>query len=684
MAGSSNLKRKSERLSTATTRKKAKQIEAAPKSAGRDVQIVGPLRGPDQEPDRGIDAISGANGVALYGDMYEYQLIDVEKEIRLLRVQKVKNKTTLSLETFDVDLAPGYSALSYTSGDSEMTQVVHLDGKTHLITHTLMRALRDVLQPSDKERYFWVDQICLDQRDLRERNHYVTRIKNVYANAVTVVAWIGSKDANVEPAIQYIDALLDLGAGKQVKWYHDHRILAFCHFMNRPWFSTRWAIQEVAYAQEVLILYGSREIRFGDFQAAVEILEDNLEAIQGSFIKSPVQDIYQTAFANLRRSGGMEFIFALKNIWLNTNDDGIYSDPTASLAFILTYLTHFQSNNPKDFIYAIQNLATLDTHASNIPTLKADYSQSVLDIYTDTVMYCIRTSQSLEITLRPWAPFRRTRLNRNKLDPTLTSNVPSWIPSLSGLPYGDPKLNLGVRQNADSFLGPLGHPIFDSCGCKPANVTFEIGDITRKPTGSLFAQGIPLGVIERISPKMSEGTVSEESLELLGSIELNVDSARMSFDETTWEILCGGIGVENFRNSIEYKQAFTNLTEKKRSINTGELLRERFPVLKNFEKDFLTNVQSICWNRKTFRGYATFDHRDLLGLAPTDAKIGDTLAILYGCSVPVVMRPHRKEPCGTQWELIGEAYVHHYMEGEVFESMEPSDLRAAETMFEIR
>lgn len=44
---------------------------------------------------------------------------------------------------------------------------------------------------------------------------------------------------------------------------------------------------------------------------------------------------------------------------------------------------------------------------------------------------------------------------------------------------------------------------------------------------------------------------------------------------------------------------------------------------------------------------------------------GDTVAILYGCSWPVILRAHEEIP--TQFRVLGEVYVDGFMEGEALE-----------------
>jgi hypothetical protein len=57
--------------------------------------------------------------------------------------------------------------------------------------------------------------------------------------------------------------------------------------------------------------------------------------------------------------------------------------------------------------------------------------------------------------------------------------------------------------------------------------------------------------------------------------------------------------------------------------------------------------------------------RQLLGLAPPDTQEGDIVAILYGCSVPVVLRRLKKSE--RAYQLVGESYVYGMMDGEALD-----------------
>jgi hypothetical protein len=65
----------------------------------------------------------------------------------------------------------------------------------------------------------------------------------------------------------------------------------------------------------------------------------------------------------------------------------------------------------------------------------------------------------------------------------------------------------------------------------------------------------------------------------------------------------------------------------------------------------------------------------LLGMAPRRARKGDLICILYGCSVPVVLRPHVEK---GGYSFIGECYVDGFMNGEALASPRYSKKRIFE------
>jgi len=85
------------------------------------------------------------------------------------------------------------------------------------------------------------------------------------------------------------------------------------------------------------------------------------------------------------------------------------------------------------------------------------------------------------------------------------------------------------------------------------------------------------------------------------------------------------------------------------------------PKVPSITKDFLKRVQDVIWERRfaqiKIEGGTTY------GLLPAAAETKDIVCILFGCSVPVVLRRHGKGK-DKYFEMIGECFVYGMMGGE--------------------
>jgi hypothetical protein len=91
-----------------------------------------------------------------------------------------------------------------------------------------------------------------------------------------------------------------------------------------------------------------------------------------------------------------------------------------------------------------------------------------------------------------------------------------------------------------------------------------------------------------------------------------------------------------------------------------ELLLEQNPG--SMKREFLRRVKAVVWNR------AFFETRSgLFGIGPAEMMAGDMICVLFGCSVPVVLR-NLGRPTGKEnakfYMVIVEAFVYEMMDGE--------------------
>ena len=88
-------------------------------------------------------------------------------------------------------------------------------------------------------------------------------------------------------------------------------------------------------------------------------------------------------------------------------------------------------------------------------------------------------------------------------------------------------------------------------------------------------------------------------------------------------------------------------------------------MIRNLAKEILECIERVATNRTlliTEQGY--------LGIGPKETKIGDTIAAMVGGDVLYVLRENAHgEEIKRQFQLVGEAYIHGLMDGEVWSEM---------------
>ena len=96
------------------------------------------------------------------------------RQIRLLQILDgdASSRICCTLETYDV-AATSYIALSYTWGSEEDSQIVCINGVEFRVRKNLFDYLLVARRCLEKP-LLWIDQICIDQGNVRERNHQVS------------------------------------------------------------------------------------------------------------------------------------------------------------------------------------------------------------------------------------------------------------------------------------------------------------------------------------------------------------------------------------------------------------------------------------------------------------------------------------------------------------------------------
>ncbi|KAI0592860.1 heterokaryon incompatibility protein-domain-containing protein [Biscogniauxia sp. FL1348] len=195
------------------------------------------------------------------------------------------------------DDVPPFEALSYTWGSPKSLKAIFIKspGKPLAklrVTKNLAVALSH-LRDSENSRALWIDAICINQKDLAERNAQVPRMRLIYQLAARVVVWLGPGSSQSDLALQTLQHF-----GEQVEisralsvirdpdatepdWYSESHDLPFeprawraiAALAQRLWFTRIWVVQEIHLANSAAVMHcGRQTISWAVFRRAVMCL----------------------------------------------------------------------------------------------------------------------------------------------------------------------------------------------------------------------------------------------------------------------------------------------------------------------------------------------------------------------------------------------------------------------------
>ncbi|KAK7921669.1 hypothetical protein PG985_009691 [Apiospora marii] len=262
-----------------------------------------------------------------------------------------------------------YEALSYVWGAAEGSCAINCDGG-ELLLKQLRRKYRI--------RALWIDAICIDQTAAGEpeRNEQIKNMGQVYANASTVLVWLGPESL---PHATTMDLL------------HDEL--------------THGTDQELAFARRCDILFGSKRISWRHLRALM-IVCDITNNVSDHDLHFEVGPMYE----RIRfREGARRLVKSQGKFGHNNNDD-FFPDCDDRRRAFLTSMTGLESKLPHDKLYGLYPILRL----LSIDLPEPDYSASIVKVAQDFTRAAVASLGTLDVI---------TSGLPNE-DPVM----PSWIP----------------------------------------------------------------------------------------------------------------------------------------------------------------------------------------------------------------------------------------------------------------
>ncbi|KAL8702830.1 MAG: hypothetical protein Q9201_003998 [Fulgogasparrea decipioides] len=676
----------------------------------------------------------------------EYQhppLNPEENLIRLLRLHQGREEETIKCSFLVVSLADGakrpeYEALSYYWGTDEPSNEIWIrydpDSDTRVlrekrtvrnvgnlvkpqrfnIRDNLLAALRQ-FRSEVEDIYPWVDALCIDQDNEEEKTEQVSKMAKIYSMAYHVLVWLGAGSPICEEAMDFISEVIELSTldnlvkdeNSPAKWN------ALVELLHCHWFSRRWVVQELALAQDATLHYSSKSIYWTDFADAVALFVDRIDEIKGLFRMSRYFNNDPEYLGDVMALGANILVDVTRNSFRKRKlrNENLYQKPLSSLEALMSNLLGFEASDPRDTVYALLSIVkdNVSGHPDysqgapdTLPMIRADYTKSAIEVYRDFTEFCVRQSNSVDIICRHWAPVGRRRSavltpvqmkRKKKPGHNVLANIPSWVPVLTGSPFGDPEDALNGRSNGDSLVGHPDRKRYNaSRGTFPV-VRFEdvpLQEPSEEPPSPLresafhdgiahssmeksnvnraffmYVKGFEVDSIAKVSSRIAGGLLIRECL-TMGDWNEPDDLSTNDVPDKLWRTLVADRGPNGDNPPTWYQRACSEsfaASTTSGDIDTGALIAN--PRSPSHMVQFLKRVQSIVWNRV----FVTTQHKEHFGLAPKGTRGGDLLCILLGCSVPVILRESKSERGELkEYQLIGETYIYGLMDGEALET----------------
>jgi hypothetical protein len=338
---------------------------------------------------------------------YCYIPLDGEDAIRLVIIQPAEDTSRpVQCEIIGTrlsSLSQPFTALSYAWGDATNTKPIFIRSSRLFIGCNLHDALVH-LRKNDESICVWVDAICINQRDLSERNHQVQQMRRIYSSGHQTIIYLGNESGNTShSAWNFLQRHSD--------WFKETYPLEYNRLedaidfrgqiedveydvLPRPWFKRIWVLQEVVVSRRcVFIQCGSRKVSWDDFCRVVlltgRVNDQYGMSLENRYYVDLVKDIF-LARSSFCIANGLDQL--LPNWHTSIGDT---KGRSTYLLHMLSRARALEASDPRDKIFALMGISTgVDLEDDNIAI---DYHKSIGQVFQDFARYMIDHEKTYDI-----------------------------------------------------------------------------------------------------------------------------------------------------------------------------------------------------------------------------------------------------------------------------------------------
>jgi hypothetical protein len=288
-----------------------------------------------------------------------YSALKDDSSIRIFELfpRSHDRKITGSLRERRLGVDAHYVGISYQWGppDPATDETIWVDGCRLRVRKNLWGLLSDLsrskLMPVSGSLLLWIDFICINQKNDKERSRQVKLMPQIYRSASMVIAYVGSSE-------WYFPLLARRGEMKvsslndkyPLKKLLTTRVLR--NLTHRDYWTRLWIVPEMIMAPDIVLLVGRTTIEWNSFSDGTRALRARLpDAPHRRFADAPALAIIEWR----RRSAMIGHSMGIINV--------------------LSYFKGQKCENPRDGLFGLLGFI------ENGPEFPVDYSASVTKVF---------------------------------------------------------------------------------------------------------------------------------------------------------------------------------------------------------------------------------------------------------------------------------------------------------------
>lgn len=384
-------------------------------------------------------------------------------------------KPSLEISTHALVESLDYHALSYTWGPPEGTQhyknsdrqSIFIGGEKFYVFPNLYDVLVQ-MRESRVAEYYWIDAICIDQKNEAEKAVQVSMMDRIYVTATQVDIWVGKGTRDSVQVFELVMKLADMPwdtMSTKLQLVDDEAFQSyglptltpenwgpFVNFFDRNWFKRVWVIQEAALARKAIFFWGGVTIPWEKVRAcAAALIRTKLDIGLTRIARQLEPDGPETRkpiASTVNRITLMDYLCMndtevftktyLPQIELLTGTGAWKKSASPLLAFAMSRCRAFDATDQRDKVFALLGIANYaaSSRGAAKTTIVVDYGKgsTVAVVFTRAIKTILEDCNHLGLLAEARKIIKGDDKDRHHPMP----NLPSWVPDFSGESLSNP------------------------------------------------------------------------------------------------------------------------------------------------------------------------------------------------------------------------------------------------------